>query len=289
MVMDSSLHSTHTTTDELNASLATDHTEVGEEEEEHHVHLPNPSLWPLILSAAILVAVAGLLFIPANPWITLVAAVFVLVGIMGLGLEDPMAPVKEQFVAIRRPAISSRFLIGQDVFDKDGKWLGTVRARFPNYILVERGGLLVKPYYVPQRLARSSIKRNMVVLSLSESELKSSGYNTIADDLYDEPPDLGLPPLNGTPLFARGPLSPAETGHYNYGPNYPGINTDASGSYHHEEVVPRPQRYVAPRRRLYTTDPAVASKVPEIPAGVEESGRIYVTDRTIPSRDINPD
>ena len=35
----------------------------GVEEGEHHIHLPGPSYWPLLLSAAILVAVAGLLFI----------------------------------------------------------------------------------------------------------------------------------------------------------------------------------------------------------------------------------
>jgi hypothetical protein len=286
--MDSSLHSTHTTTDQLNASLAADYA-TAEEEEEHAVHLPNPSFWPLILSAAILMAVAGLLFIPANFWITLIAVPIMLIGIMGWALENPMAPIKERFVTISQPAISSRFRIGQDVFDKNGEWIGTVKARFPNYILVEQGGLLIKPYYIPQRFAKSNIERNIVVLSLSESELKSNGYSAIPDDLYEEAPDLGLPPLNGTPLFARGPLSPAETGHYNYGPNYPGINTDASGSYHREEVVPRPQRYVAPRRRLYATDRVVASKVPEIPAGIEESGQVYVTDRTVPTRDINPD
>jgi hypothetical protein len=286
--MDSSLQSIHTTTDEINASLAADHAGA-EAEEEHHVHLPNPSLWPLILSAAILLAVAGLLFIPANFWLTLLAIPIVLIGIMGWALEDPMAPVRESFVTISQPAIPSRFHIGQDVFDKDGEWLGTVRARFPNYILVEHGGLFPKPYYVPQRFAKSNIERNIVALSLSENELKSSGYSAIPDDLYDEAADFGLPPLNGTPLFARGPLSPAETGHYNYGPNSPGINTDASGSYHREEVLPRPQRYVASRRRLYATDPAVASTVPEIPAGIEESGRIYTTDRTIPLRVENPD
>jgi hypothetical protein len=286
--MDSSLQSTHTTTDEINASLAVDHAGA-EAEEEHHVHLPNPSLWPLILSAAILLGVAGLLFIPANFWLTLIAIPIVLIGIMGWALEDPMSPIRESFVTIRQRASLSRFHIGQDVFDKDGEWLGTVRARFPNYILVEHGGLLIKPYYIPQRFAKSNIERNIVALSLSENELKSSGYNAIPDDLYDEAPDLGLPPLNGTPLFARGPLSPAETGHYNYGPNSPGINTDASGSYHREEVLPRPQRYVASRRRLYATDPAVASKVPEIPAGIEESGQLYSTDRTIPPRTISPD
>jgi hypothetical protein len=60
------------------------------EEEEHHIHLPGPSYWPLLLSAAILVAVAGLLFIPDNPWIAILAVPFVLIGILGWGLEDPM-------------------------------------------------------------------------------------------------------------------------------------------------------------------------------------------------------
>ena len=49
----------------------------------HHIHLPGPSWWPLLLSAAILTAIAGLLFIPDNPWITIIAAPFVLVGILG--------------------------------------------------------------------------------------------------------------------------------------------------------------------------------------------------------------
>lgn len=286
--MDSSLHSSHMAADKLNTSPTALQAEA-EEEEEHHVHLPNPSLWPLILTVAILVTVAGLLFVPSIPWVTIIGIPFILVGIMGWALEDPMAPIKEKFVTIRQPAIPSRFRIGQDVFDKDGEWVGTVKARFPNYILVERGGLLIKPFYIPQRFVRSNVERNIVVLSLSENELRSKGYKTIPDDLYEEAPDFGRPPLNGTPLFARGPLSPAETGHYNYGPNSPGINTDASGSYHHEEVVPRPERYVAPRRRLYATDRAVASPTPEIPAGIEESGEVYVTDRTIPPRTISPD
>jgi hypothetical protein len=86
--METSLSSANLTADEISASL-----EHGQEDEEgHHVHLPNPSLWPLISSAAILVCVAGLLFIPANPWITILAIPFILFGIMGWALEDPMAP-----------------------------------------------------------------------------------------------------------------------------------------------------------------------------------------------------
>jgi hypothetical protein len=80
--MQASLQST-----QLSDSLAEEQIE----EEEHHIHLPNPSLWPFILSIAILVTVIGLLFLPTNPWLSIVAAPFVLVGILGWALEDPMA------------------------------------------------------------------------------------------------------------------------------------------------------------------------------------------------------
>ncbi len=60
------------------------------EEAEHHIHLPNPSLWPVMLTVAITVEVMGLLFIPDNPWLCVVAAPFILLGILGWALEDPM-------------------------------------------------------------------------------------------------------------------------------------------------------------------------------------------------------
>jgi len=41
------------------------------------------------------------------------------------------------------------FNLGLEVFDKEGKKLGKIQARFSRYILVERGGLFVKAYYVP--------------------------------------------------------------------------------------------------------------------------------------------
>ena len=70
---------------------------VGEQaEEEHQVHLPNPSGWPIMLSVAVGVAVVGLFFIPESPWLTIIAAPFVLVGIMGWALEDPMASPHHQ-------------------------------------------------------------------------------------------------------------------------------------------------------------------------------------------------
>jgi hypothetical protein len=224
--------------------------------------LPNPSFWPIILSVAIFVTIIGLLFIPDGPWLAVAGAPFILIGIVGWALEDPLAPLKVKYIST--PEIAgelSKFKIGQDVLAKDGEWLGTVQARFPNYMLVDRGGLSTKVYYVPPRFIEDEVKNNTVRLKVNELDLLKRNLDAMPDDLYNESPELGVPQVKGVPLFARGPLSPAETGHYNYGPNFPGINTDATGSYHPEEVRPVPQKYVADRRGLYNTRKNLSPRV----------------------------
>jgi len=255
--MDSSLQSANLTADELNKLTAPDHAETESAEEEHHIHMPNPSLWPFILSAAILVTVTGLLFLP-DLWLSIIGAPFILFGIMGWALEDSMAPPKVKYVLYpsqEGSGMGLKFAIGQDVVDKNEHRVGTVQARFHRYILVEHGGLFGKVYYVPQSAVKEPIQQPTIHLTLSEAELRAGNLSRVPDDLYEESPDLDLPKITGIPMFARGPLSPAQTGHYNYGPNYPGINTDASGSYHREEVVPVPQNYVGERRKVYATEP----------------------------------
>ncbi len=86
--MDTSLQHADLTAEEANTSLAAHNEEPAEEE--HHIHLPNPSLWPLVLSAAILITVIGIIFFPENPWLTVVGAPLVIIGILGWALEDPM-------------------------------------------------------------------------------------------------------------------------------------------------------------------------------------------------------
>src|SRR5205807_883334 len=106
------------------------------EEAEPHVHLPNPSYWPVLLGLSIAVAIAGFLLISSAPWISIIALVFVLICILGWGLEDPMAPLKETYVTIRQKFDPWKFKIGQSVVDSQGESLGKVQARFPHYILV---------------------------------------------------------------------------------------------------------------------------------------------------------
>ncbi len=138
------------------------------------------------------------------------------------------------------------FELGEEVFDSDGNRIGKLRARFEHYVLVERGGLFVKTYYIPHTAIGKS-DNGVLNLMLSEEELRERGYNQVPEDLYNEAPDEGQPKIfSGVPKFAKRPLSPAQTGHYNYGRHWPGINTDAAGSYHRDEVVPIPQNLVEP-------------------------------------------
>jgi len=245
--MDSSLQSANITVDESSTSLG---QHAKGEEAEHHIHLPNSSWWPMMLGFAILLAVTGLLYLPENPWLTIIAVPFILLGIIGWGLEDPMASPKEQLLpSLEAAGAQSRFYIGQDVIDKDGDVIGSVEARFSNYILVNIGGL-VRPAYIPHRLIEA-VNDKFIQLNIDEFEMRKSGLQNVPDDLYDNAPEYDVPTVKGVPMFARGPLSPAETGHYNYGPNFPGINTDAAGSYRPEEVRPIPQKYVSERRNIY--------------------------------------
>jgi BON domain len=108
--METSLQSAHLTLDEAHQSIATNPVV----EEEPHIHLPNPSLWPALLSAAILLTVAGLLFVPETPWLTIVGVPLILVGILGWALEDPMASHTESGPAyIYNPHLTPSHVLDQ--------------------------------------------------------------------------------------------------------------------------------------------------------------------------------
>jgi hypothetical protein len=91
--MNTPLQSVNLTADGLTASQLADTGYIVESEEVEHVHMPNPSLWPLIEGVAVGVVIIGVLFINFTPWILIVGAIFVLIGILGWALEDPFAPL----------------------------------------------------------------------------------------------------------------------------------------------------------------------------------------------------
>jgi len=90
--MNTPLQSMSLSMDEMTAStLAEAESEHEEGAAAHHIHMPNGSLWPVLTTIPIGVAIAGLLIINSNPWVTIIALPFVLVGILGWALEDPFA------------------------------------------------------------------------------------------------------------------------------------------------------------------------------------------------------
>ena len=94
--MDTSLQNTSLTEDEMTMPAQAVQEAELIEGEEAHIHLPNGSLWPIIVGVAILVTMVGFVFINTTYWITIIGAVFVFIGIMGWALENPMATHSEE-------------------------------------------------------------------------------------------------------------------------------------------------------------------------------------------------
>ncbi len=109
--METSLQRANLAVDELDTSLQAGQTA---EEEEHHIHMPGPSWWPIFLGTAILVTVIGLLFIPDGPWLSVAAAPFILVGILGWALENPMGlHADEEAAHARHVSLPAREVLDQ--------------------------------------------------------------------------------------------------------------------------------------------------------------------------------
>ncbi|HEY6287591.1 MAG TPA: hypothetical protein VIX20_18120, partial [Ktedonobacteraceae bacterium] len=134
--MDGSSHSASYTPDEANATLLEQHVDGEQEEASPHIHLPNPSYWPILLGAAVAVTLSGLVAVSITPLISLIGIIFVFICIIGWALENPMAKLKDVYVTVRRSVDPWKFKIGMNVVDSQRKWLGKVQARFSRYILV---------------------------------------------------------------------------------------------------------------------------------------------------------
>lgn len=94
--MNTPLTSTGTTEEELKTSEAITEQEILEEEA--HIHLPGPSLWPALLTVAIVLVFVGVIMFgtPGNdqlaalaPWFIFIGIPCVLIGILGWALENP--------------------------------------------------------------------------------------------------------------------------------------------------------------------------------------------------------
>lgn len=127
----------------LSQSLFTDQETA---EEEHHIHLPKPSLWPIILSLAITVTVIGLLFIPDAPWLTVIGAPFVLVGILGWGLENPMGETEVEPTVPTGPMNQQTLEKAREVVERIVTISSTVFSTHPITVELENEGAALSLY-----------------------------------------------------------------------------------------------------------------------------------------------
>lgn len=175
----------------------------------------------------------------------------------------PCTPVveKPERPSIRPHPLADQVTAGQHVYDAQGSRVGKIMVCFPRSILVERGLIFRRSYYVPLWLVQG-VEGQRVRLAVREATLAERGYATVPSELYHVPRPSGatvFPDISGASRLGKYPPTPAETGFYHYGPRGPGINTDASGSYAPYEIDPYGRPVDRPVK-LYSTGKLVHSR-----------------------------
>jgi len=158
--MDTSLQNTSLTEDETTTPAQAVEDSVHAEGEETHIHLPNGSLWPVILGISILVTMVGFVFINTVYWVTVIGGVFVFISIMGWALEDPMAThgehakpgeysaTFEEAASTGKPTpLAAKILReAEDVVDQTVTVDTTAWSAHPVKVFVEREGVVLSLY-----------------------------------------------------------------------------------------------------------------------------------------------
>jgi len=142
-----------------------EHEEVPSEGEAVHIHLPNPSLWPLIVGLGILVAMVGILiWNPAqnmgSPAIAIIGIVILFVGIIGFALENPMASKGAvvqpgdyassfaEAATTGKPTVLGQMALreAEDVLESTVTISSTAWSAHPVKVFVEREGVVLSLY-----------------------------------------------------------------------------------------------------------------------------------------------
>ncbi len=164
--MSTPLQGTNLMADQMISPVVADQHEEQVEEAEAHIHMPNPSLWPLITTIPIILFMVGILFINEMPWLCIIMAPLVLVGMMGWALENPFAPrdgaaavaSRERAEGFARtyseanetgritPLAAQTLAEAQDVADHTVTVSSTAYSAHPLKVEIEREGVVLALY-----------------------------------------------------------------------------------------------------------------------------------------------
>jgi osmotically-inducible protein OsmY len=147
-----------TTADATTPALADDQETLEDAAgEEHHIHLPNPSYWPILVSVAILIALGGLIL---SPVVSVIGLILVLITGLGWALEDPMAPLDgktestrpvttyEESMETGRPTALAESVLqkAQEVAEQVVTVSSTEWSAHPVHVEIEREGVVLALY-----------------------------------------------------------------------------------------------------------------------------------------------
>jgi BON domain-containing protein len=160
--MNTPLQSTGLNEDELEQEVAeSQDAEEAHAEGEAHIHLPNPSYWPLLVGASILIIIVGVLISNTTPALIIIGFPLLLITMMGWGLENPNAPPKGGTVKTGEYAMSyaeaattgKPTVLGQvalreaeDVVEQTVTISSTAWSAHPVKVFVEREGVVLSLY-----------------------------------------------------------------------------------------------------------------------------------------------
>ncbi|HVB72097.1 MAG TPA: BON domain-containing protein [Ktedonobacteraceae bacterium] len=159
--MNTPLQSTSLSSDELELTEPTlDEQEEAHAEGEPHIHLPNPSYWPLVVGAAILIIMVGLLISRDTYALAIIGIPILLIGIMGWALENPDASLEPEVkpgeyamsyaeaATTGKPTVLGQIALrdAEDVVENAVTISSTAWSAHPVKVFVEREGVVLSLY-----------------------------------------------------------------------------------------------------------------------------------------------
>ncbi|HEY6542674.1 MAG TPA: cytochrome c oxidase subunit 4, partial [Ktedonobacteraceae bacterium] len=159
--MNTPLQSTGLNDDALELAVAEDQDqEEAHEQGEAHIHLPNPSYWPLLVGLSVLIIMVGVLASNATPVLIIIGFPLLLITMMGWALENPNAPKEapvkpgEYAMSYAEAATTGKpTVLGQvslreaeDVVEQTVTISSTAWSAHPVKVFVEREGVVLSLY-----------------------------------------------------------------------------------------------------------------------------------------------
>ena len=175
--MNTPLDSVNLNANDTTATMLADAEELEGEEGHVHIHMPNGSLWPLILALSVIVTLGGLLIVNTFPLLSIIAAILVFVSIIGWGLEDPFASHEEsaklsnlpttyaEAAATGQPTYLAEQLLqeAQDVADRTVTVSSFAWSAHPVKVEIEREGVVLALYgKVELEAQKKSLEENLL-------------------------------------------------------------------------------------------------------------------------------